>query len=305
MAMAKENGVQSAELDISGSYATELVQFHNDYSLVRESFKTLFEEIRTSQGLEAASVTQLKVIVGIIRDMISCKNLLRLLNEAKDKEHVTYKHCINVGLTAGALAEWLQLSDQEIREAILGGLLHDVGKVMIPEKIINKAGKLIAYEFSIIRCHAYYSFQLVQFCSYIPEPVKYAVWQHHERLDGSGYPSQLKGQEISFLAQILAVADVYDAMTSDRAQRSELTLFDVIDDLSIEMFGKLNPDICLMLIHKMKDRLIGSSVLLNTGEEAKIIRFDPEIDHQPWIKLDNGNYVDLTNDKVRKIVQVI
>ncbi|MDU2065174.1 MAG: HD domain-containing protein [Sporomusaceae bacterium] len=290
---------------ISSAAAASITTFRMDYTIAKQSFDDLFAEFRTSQGLEPGSIAQLMALLSLIREMIQREEVLSLLNLTKATEHCTTTHSVNVAIVAGALAHWLELSSSEIDEAILGGLLHDVGKAMIPEEILNKQEKLLAYEFSIIRCHAFYSFQLVQFAAYIPENVKYAVLQHHERLDGSGYPNKLAEKDISFLAQILAVADVYDAMTSQRAQRSACSFFEVINELSLEMFGKLNPTICLMLMKHLKDLLVGSDVLLNTGEQAKIVRFDQNLGHKPLVQLPTGEYIDLEKEVDLEILRVI
>jgi HD-GYP domain-containing protein (c-di-GMP phosphodiesterase class II) len=279
----------------------ERQRLQNTYSLMMDSIQKTFNNIRSSRSIP---VPQLKLLVGQTLELLCYRDVLQLLNTLCKNDNRTLRHSLNVAIVSGGLAKWLGLSKQETTEAIIAGMLHDVGKVLIPDKIMNKPSKLLAYEMSVMRCHPYYSFQLVESSDYISENIKNAILQHHERLDGSGYPNRLKGDAITPLAQLIAVADIYEAMTSHLVYRRALSPLDAIQEFLQEMFGKLNPDACLTLALRLKSLMIGNGVLLDNGQWAKIIHFEQELSCRPLVRMSDGEYLDLERNLEVQIVKV-
>jgi putative nucleotidyltransferase with HDIG domain len=278
----------------------DAAKFQKTYSLMLSSLNNAFEKIRNSQSIP---VPQLEELTLQSLDIICYREVLKLLNTIKI-DNYTLKHSINVALVAGSLAQWLGLPKQVVSEVIVAGMLHDIGKMMIPDKILNKPGKLLAYEMSVVRCHPFHSFQLVQ-PSLIPEEIKYAILQHHERLDGSGYPEGLSGDAVSPLAQIIAIADIYDAMTSPHVYREALSPLQAIQEFLLAMFGKLNPQMCFVLADKIKDLLIGHLIVLNDGQTGKIVQFSHNQSCRPLIQLYDGQYIDLEKYPEMQVEKVV
>ncbi|MDR3588504.1 MAG: HD-GYP domain-containing protein [Negativicutes bacterium] len=285
--------------DIAGR--EELQKLQNSYSLMMDSIQNTFEKIRASRSIP---VPQIKKLVGQSLELLCYRDVLKLLNTLCNHDDRTLRHSLNVAIVSGGLAQWLGMSKQETTEAIIAGMLHDVGKVLIPDKIINKPSKLLPYEMSVMRCHPFYSFQLVESSDFISENIKNAILQHHERLDGSGYPNHLEGDDITPLAQLIAVADIYEAMTSNLVYRRALSPLDAIQEFLQEMFGKLNPDACLTLALRLKSLMIGNGVLLDNGEWAKIIHFERDFSFRPLVRLNDGEYIDLEKNSEVQIVKV-
>lgn len=132
-------------------------------------------------------------------------------------------HSIRTALLAICIAKELGLKTSEINEIGVGALLHDIGKLFIPGEILDKTGKLSEFEFEVIKTHSEIGFQVLRNVNWLPVPSVEIVHNHHERLDGSGYPNQLSGHRIHRSERIVGVADVFDAMTSKRNYREALS----------------------------------------------------------------------------------
>ncbi|PLT30404.1 HD domain-containing phosphohydrolase [Peribacillus deserti] len=147
----------------------------------------------------------------------SVGELTKVLKQIEEKDHYTYSHSVRVQAYSLRIAKELQLSKDILENLYFASVYHDVGKIHIPEDILNKPGKLTPEEFEILKKHSADGCQMVKstYYSHIGE----IILQHHERLDGSGYPSGLMGGEISLEAQIIGIADTFDAMVSDRVYR--------------------------------------------------------------------------------------
>ena len=148
------------------------------------------------------------------------------LNAALDE------HARAVAELAAAVAERLGLVDDEVRLVHIAALLHDLGKVAVDDRVLDKPGPLSADEWSVVRCHPEVGERLAREALDLPEESIVAIRHHHERFDGRGYPDGLAGQEIPLAARIVAVADAYDAMTSDRPYRRALSPLQARDELS-------------------------------------------------------------------------
>jgi len=148
--------------------------------------------------------------------------------EAKDK--YTHGHSHRVAQYALLIAKKLSLSEDQLIEIELAALLHDIGKISTPDKILNKPGKLTPEEFEIIKEHPMQSFEILSQVSHLNQIAKW-VRAHQERIDGYGYPDGLRGEEIPLEARIITVADAFDAMTSDRPYRKALSIQYAYDEL--------------------------------------------------------------------------
>lgn len=147
------------------------------------------------------------------------------------KEPYTGNHSLRVSNLALLIGKEIRLSEDRLIALKYASFLHDLGKIFIPSEILNKYGKLTFHEFNLVKEHVLKSFEIIKDINF-PYPTHEIILQHHERVDGSGYPKGLKGDEILLEAKILAVADVVDAMLSDRPYRTKLNLKDVINELN-------------------------------------------------------------------------
>lgn len=205
----------------------------------------------------------------------------------------TYKHCINVGLFSSMIGKWLGYSKKEIKDLASAGVLHDIGKSKISPEIINKPGKLTAEEFQLIKEHPQFGYDLIKEISELSEGVKMAVYQHHEKIDGSGYPNRLKGDQIHSYAKIVAVSDVYDSLTSLRSYKKAISPFKVYEMLLDMSRNHLDYFIVSSFIKNLSNFFVGNFVRLSNGEKAKIILNNKNVITRPLLLTEGGEYIDL------------
>ncbi len=203
--------------------------------------------------------------------LVFSHSAINYLNIDRAKTDYLYDHSVNVALLSGLIGKWSGYSHDEISELILTGLLHDIGKTKIAPAILNKTTQLTAQEMETIKLHATYSFSLLSKIDSIPLDVKFGILQHHERLDGSGYPGHFKKDKIHRYARIVAIADIYDAMTSERNFCHKNNPFIVADTLVKDMYSKLDATLCTTFLTRFSNFIIGNTVQLTDGREAEII----------------------------------
>ncbi|MCG7873503.1 MAG: HD-GYP domain-containing protein [Candidatus Thiodiazotropha lotti] len=138
------------------------------------------------------------------------------LTRIRQMDQYTFEHSVSVSALMIAFAKKLQLDQSTIWELGVGGILHDIGKLQVPDKILNKPGRLTDLEFDVMRRHVGFGYKLIDEADTIPKRGRQVILQHHERLNGTGYPGKLSGAEISLYGKMAAIVDVYDAITSDR-----------------------------------------------------------------------------------------
>ena len=151
--------------------------------------------------------------VGSKLENIDCISQLRIFDE------YTFSHTVNVSSMASALAMVLELGDKQIKELAMGALLHDIGKMLVPKDILNKPGKLDEEEFKIMKSHTLLGYNYIKANLEVPEDVAKVALDHQEKYGGLGYPNGLMGKQISLYAQITSIADVYDALISNRVYK--------------------------------------------------------------------------------------
>lgn len=156
------------------------------------------------------------------------------------KDHYTLQHSANVAGYAVAIARDMGVGPRRIEEIHVASLLHDIGKIGVSEGILNKRSQLSREEFEVMKAHPAYGIRILAALGF-PRPVLTAIYQHHERYDGKGYPQGLAGEEISLMARIITVADAIDAMLSDRPYCSALTIREVLDELERESGRQFDP----------------------------------------------------------------
>ncbi|WP_394777719.1 HD-GYP domain-containing protein [Undibacterium sp.] len=180
----------------------------------REAVFSMFNEARMGRAVDAQEAMPLveEITASVIRNQDALIGLARL----KSKDDYTYMHSVAVCALMVALAKQLRLSVQETRDAGVAGLLHDIGKMAVPATILSKPGKLTDAEFTSVKGHPEAGYKMLQGGIGISEAAMDVCLHHHEKMDGTGYPHGLKGEEISLVARMGAVCDVYDAITSDR-----------------------------------------------------------------------------------------
>lgn len=231
-------------------------------------------------------------------------NILSSLRCMKYDDDYTLKHSVNVGLIAAMIGKWYGLNDKQVSDLSLAGTLHDIGKSKVPRYIINKPGELTEQEFSIAQQHAVYGYEILKESREFTEEICEAVLYHHERFNGSGYPQGLKGEKIPLYARIIALADVFDALTSDKVYQGKLSTFLAADIIKNMSFEELDPEITNMFLKKIAEFYVGNKVLLSTGEEGEVVYLNKFSLTKPLIKV-GEKFVDLSMETEIKIKEVL
>ena len=204
----------AAPMVVRASLDEEVRRAHKLCGAAKQAVMAMFSEVRMGNAIDSAQVTGL--VEDIAASVLRNPNALISLARLKNADEYTYMHSVAVCALMIALARQLGLAEEQVREAGMAGLLHDIGKMLIPEAILNKPGKLTDAEFATVRTHPEAGKGILLGSQNISALVLDVCLHHHEKVDGSGYPHQLKGDESSLFAKMGAVCDVYDAITSDR-----------------------------------------------------------------------------------------
>ena len=188
-----------------------------------------------------------KLVFTIVNEVLKSKNVIENLYHIKKYNKYTYEHSVNVTVIGIMIAREMDLSQFEIYEIAMGCILHDLGKIQISEEIINKPATLTEEEFTKIKEHPLDGYNIVKDNKRVSKNIKEIILTHHEKLDGSGYPLGISGSQISIGARICAVADVFDAMCSERPYKMPVPFAESIRTIKTSMNKQLDMEVCGVL----------------------------------------------------------
>src|SRR3989337_2422275 len=183
-------------------------------SNVTNVVKNICSDARMGKAIEVKAVKE--QVGDMVDSVFRNRDALLCLTNLKDYDDYTFMHCVNIGILAVSFGRHLGMKKKQLENIGFGGILHDIGKTMIPESILNKPGKYTEEEYEIMKRHVNLGAELLRKHDHIPEDAMLVALQHHERFNGTGYPNRLSGDKISLAGQIASIADVYDALTYDR-----------------------------------------------------------------------------------------
>lgn len=259
-----------------------------------EKFKTTFDESRNMMKTNVEKLVkgeniEREKLDGIINNFIGFTektlNVFQLMQKVKDESEHIYTHLFDVMIVSYIIGNWMGLGQEQLDDLCVSALLSDIGKHQIDQELLDKAGKLDEKEELLLKKHVIHSFNMVRNSSFINDNIKNGILYHHERVDGSGYPKGLNGDQIPVFAKIIAIADIYTALIEERAYRSKLTPFIAMRIMESNYKEKLDIEILYIFLRKIGDKYLGSKVLLNNGEEAEII-FMPRVNiYRPIVKV--------------------
>lgn len=273
------------------SRTTEFQDFQVSYTKSLESLKIFFQEIKEKQVIDL-SPARFDVAHALLKNRTSLEQI-DMIHSMRSIDDSVYAHSLNVALISRLIGKWLKLSKEDLRLLTVAGLLHDIGKTELPEELLTKSGKLTDEEFAMIQKHPLYGARLLKAAN-ADLRIRNAALQHHERFDGSGYPRGLEAEEIDDFAAIIAIADVYDAMTAARPYRAPLCTFQVIEEFEKAGFQKYNTRFILTFLSRMASLYSNSKVTLSDGRTARIIYLNRQKPSRPIVEDNNGNLIDLS-----------
>ena len=273
--------------------SSEFQTFKKVYEEEVDSFKDMINQVvEKNTQLDVKELLNRSLLM--VTDTKGHISILDMLHNMREYDDSTFAHCLNVGLICNVFAHWLQLSDEEVEMATACGLLHDVGKLLVPHDIISKPGKLTELEYYQVKKHPVEGFQLLQ-TQNIDKHICNAALMHHERCDGSGYPLGLKDSQIDNYAKMVAIADVYDAMTAARVYRAPLCPFKVIEIFEQEGLQRYDVEYVLRFLENIVNTYIQNRCRLSDGREGEIIFINKDKLSRPVVRC-GSEYVDLAKE---------
>ena len=242
-------------------------------------------------------------IMDIIPENATTLNIFDLIHNTRNHSDPIYAHSLNVALISFVLGQWLGFSEEDVKILTVAGLLHDIGKSKIPEKILNKPGKLSSSEFEIIKNHPIYGHNLLKGRK-LDSRILSATLQHHERCDGTGYPNNLKAKDIDAFSKVIAIADVYDAMTASRDFRSSTCPFKVVAIFEQEGLGKYDTHFIMTFLERIVLTYMHNNVRLSDGRVGEVVMINKMTLSRPIVKIGN-DFVDLSTEKSLTIESIV
>jgi HD-GYP domain-containing protein (c-di-GMP phosphodiesterase class II) len=236
------------------------------------------------------------IVKEIMEELLCKKTVLINIVDIKSVDNYTYQHSVNVAVLSLVLGIQLQLTKKQLYDLCLGALIHDIGKALIPDEILQKKGELTEEETNIVREHTTRGYDFLKGSLDISPSSRIIALQHHEREDGKGYPEKRKGDETNELAKIVAVADVYDALTSDRPYRKALSPNDSVEYIMAGGEKQFSYEVVKAFSKSIIPYPEGTIVRLSNGEIAVVEEVYPNFPLRPKLKVINKSQEEVYRD---------
>ncbi len=218
------------------------------------------------------------------------------ISALKVSDEYTFKHSVDVSTMSMIIAKKYGMDDQSIREIGIAGLLHDMGKSKIPNEILNKPGKLTDEEFEIMKQHSVYGYHILKEKNTFNERILMGVLQHHEKLNGRGYPLGVPAEKIHLFARTIAMADIYDALVTERPYKKGFSPRDAVE-MIMAMTAELDIDVMKSFLGSVILYPVDSIVKLSNGEKAKVVSNNPDYILRPTVVgISSGKVYNLSED---------
>jgi HD-GYP domain-containing protein (c-di-GMP phosphodiesterase class II) len=261
--------------------------------------KQAFEGFRNTKKIDMGQFKQLTE--SIVDEVIRNPNAVFHLNDIRMYDDYTFAHSVNVCVLAVLVGVGLQYAPRQLKELGIGAILHDVGKMAVEKQILNKPGHLNESEMDLMRRHPELGFEILRkYSAQLSWLSVHVAFQHQEKFNGSGYPRGLKGTEIHEYARITAIADVYDALTSDRPYRQGLSPNDAYEYLIAGSGTQFDPEILREFLRHVALYPVGSVVKLSTGDIGIVKHVFSGLQTRPIVRLivDASNTLYESDDEI-------
>lgn len=300
---AEEEAAAGAEAEYQGAGRpqTKMEMLQREFAHLVKVLRKAFDV--ASSGIKPP-VYEIRSGLKSLIEHIDAYNVISFQPSGKwSKEDVLLRNSVLCAMTSYKLAKWANFPEKDLMQVALAGLLHDIGNVRIDPAILNKTGRLTADELQEVRQHTVYGYRLLEGGTALNQGVWLAALQHHERIDGSGYPMKVTGDKIHPYAKIVAIADVYHAMTSNRNYKKAESPYLVLETLQAESFGKLDPLLVQTFVERATRFHIGVFVRLSDGRTGEIVFSDRNHPTRPMVNV-HGVIVNLMQERHLHIREV-
>lgn len=282
------NGIASiyVEDEVSADIYDESAVCDNTRAYCVDLLSNTIEDARITGSVDMKGIDY--IVSSLINEMLDNPKLILGLSDINASNDVTLQHSIDATIYALFLGKLCELSKRELRILGKGTLMHDIGKIAVDPKILYKNGFLNSEERKHVQCHAKWGYRMLEEDECLEPAAREIALLHHERLDGSGYPYGLKSEDIPIMPRLAAIADVYDALTSERCYKSAMSNEQAIRVLLDEAEnGKLDKEMVNTFVSKLAIYPNGTVVLLSNGEPAIVKSQNSEESRRPIVRIIN------------------
>jgi HD-GYP domain-containing protein (c-di-GMP phosphodiesterase class II) len=248
-----------------------------------QAMSNMVNQVKAGHGIDPKGAREVTSL--LVDEILKAPDAMMNLIDIKSFDDYTFTHNINVATLCLIIGQSMGLPPEDLFDLGLGGLLHDMGKLKVSLSILNKDGKLTDAEFTEMKRHPTYGYEILCRSKDIPERARMVALSHHEKFQGKGYPKGLKGDAIPLFARICSIADVYDALTTDRPYRVAMAPHEAMKIVTSGIDTQFDPKILSVFLHKMSLYPSGSLVLLNDGSVGLVLKANPKTVLRPTIKL--------------------
>lgn len=270
----------------------EFIEFKENYDIRLDKLKN-----QLSKFVHGDCKLDVQKLLDDTLQLLNTKNgtihVFDMLHNMRQYDDATFSHCINVSLICNVFARWLEWSPEETELITACGLLHDIGKLLIPINILQKPATLTVAEYEIIKKHTVEGYRILH-DNNVDMHICNAALMHHEKCDGSGYPFGIKGSKIDKYAKVVCIADVYDALTAARVYRGPLCPFTAIEEFEKDGIMKYDPAYLFPFLENIVNTYILHRCRLTNGQEGDIIFINKRHLSRPTVKC-GDEYVDLSS----------
>lgn len=270
--------------------AQSVLERYVGYDAIRVKAKNTMDAVDNTGTISERSIGDVSNEIYNTVESSEVAALVQCINGIRNIDEYLYIHSANVAILNGLIAEWLGYDEVDVKKLVTIGYLHDLGKLKIPKSILDKPAKLTELEFSVVKRHPTHSREILINSGYSDVDVIEAVEQHHERQNGSGYPSGLGAGEICEFAKITAISDVYDAMVAKRPYKRAHSPFEILELFSKNAFSELDMRITKTFLERMPQELVGKAVLLSDGTVGKVVYVNPYNYRYPVVTVDGNTF---------------
>ncbi len=285
----------------------EVVETENtiveDYLKSVKEYKQLFRSWQAGVLVEISKVRQ--IIIPLFKRMLEQPNELFFLHRYTNREDYIYHHSVMLGLLSGYLGKKLNYNQADCNHLAIAGILSDCGMSKIDPKILLKNSSLTLTEYNNVKKHPLFSYRMIEKIPLIKDSVKLAVFQHHERVDGTGYVLGVTGEKLHPFSKIVAVADVYSAMTLERPYSNRQSPFKALEEIRRDSFGKFDMKVVEALTNGVGNISIGTKIKLSNGQSGEIVFIDKSHPTRPLLKISESEFLDLKNHREFFIEEII
>jgi putative nucleotidyltransferase with HDIG domain len=264
------------------SFEAEITTAAKLYEQGKRLQKDMFEQIVKNLHIDISVPKEFTA--SLVSSIRRNPDALMCMSKMREKDSYLLEHSLNVAILLANFASQLELENEQIQELALSGFLHDLGKINIPDKILHKPGRLSDDEMNVMRKHVEYGTDVLLEME-IPTSIVRTISEHHERLDGLGYPGQLKDDEISVYGRMIAIADTYDAITANRCYKEGMPSKKALQILLKDSPNKYDKELVLQFVKSVGIYPVGTLVKLDNEKVAMVLKQHPVESNKPQVKV--------------------